>query len=597
MGVPKIEIENYKNQKLPSPAPSTSSPHLWGRKKVGGILRRGVVSILLLSIALLFLEAIFWITVWASPVGPTIGRQGMVATGHPLATAASLEVLKKGGNAVDAAVVAAFTLAVVEPHASGLGGKSFIMIRKAKTGKVISIDASTVAPGLATLNRYSGDKTGRLEGWKSSAVPGMLAGLSLALERHGTISLSEALEPAIHYAREGFPVDPFLAQAIRMRFKLISRNPATAAIFAPHGRPLREGERLVQKDLAVSLRKIAQKGPSVFYQGELADAIEAGMVNGGGLVRKSDLAHYKVLEREVLSGSYRDYEIYTHGPPTAGLTLLEVLNILEGYDLGRAGFRSARAISLVAQAMKQAYADREVYIGDPDFVRVPVDRLVSKEYAREVRAKIDQFLKTGLTSFPLKRLSFTDPPWHESTTHISVVDKEGNLVAVTQTLYSFFGSGVVIPGTGILMNNDMANFDITRGGPNVLEPGKRPRNSFAPVIVLKDGTPFLVMGSPGAKRIVAAMAQTLVNAIDHGMNIQKAISAPRIFAYYGRELEVELPLEPSVRLELVRMGYLVREKKDLDFRLGGVQAVLVDRKTGFYYGGADPRRYGSAAGY
>lgn len=548
-----------------------------------------------LFMALLPLDGLGKAQAWASPMGPAIGRQGMVATGHPLATAVGMEVLKKGGNAVDAGVAAAFTLAVVEPHASGLGGKAFILIRLAKTGQVTSIDASTVAPAMGTLDKYARDEAGRLEGLKSAAVPGFLAGLSLALERYGTLSLAEVLGPAIRYAEEGFLVDPILARIIKARFRLISGIPATAAIFAPGGVPLKEGERLVQRDLAESLRKISRGGPPVFYTGELAQAIEDGMIAGGGLVRKGDLASYRAREREVLSGTYRGHEVFTTGPPSAGATLLEVLNILEGYELRSFGFRSARSVFLLAEALKLAYADREAYIGDPDFGKVPVERLTSKGYAERLRARID--LRAGLMKPPLEGLTLAEAPWQGSTTHLSVVDKEGNLVAITQTLHAFLGSGAVIPGTGILMNNDMSSFDYVKGRPNTLEPRKRPRNSFAPTIILNRGKPYLALGTPGAKRIVAAMAQTLVNVLDYGMDIQRAIAAPRIFAYYGRELEVELPLEPGVRSELAKRGYWLREKKTLDFYLGGVQAVLVDRKVGLYYGGADPRRAGTALGY
>ena len=552
----------------------------------------------------LFVISIFLLTIGITPSGaqtgkPVEGKTGMVASAHPLSSKIGLEILKKGGNAVDAAVATAFGLGVAEPNASGLGGGGFILIYLARTKEVITLDYREMAPLKASPDMYRLTPQGKVVddeitvGHKAVAVPGTLAGLTLALSTYGTMSLKEIMAPAIQLAEEGYPVSKTLNGLMKENYDKISKFPAAAQIYLKDGLPYEIGDKIYLKDLAKTYRLIADKGPDVFYKGEIAEAIEKEMKGSGkGLIAREDLAAYRPVFRTPVRGSYRGYEIISMFPPSSGGThVIQLLNILEGYDLAGLGHNTPASLHLMAEAMKRVFADRSKYMGDPDFVQVPVKGLTSKKYAEELRKGIS--LEKGAEKLPPG-----NPVPYESggTSHLSVVDKDGNLVALTQTINYFFGSGVLVPGTGILLNNEMDDFVPKPGALNSIEPRKRPLSSMSPTLVLKDGKPLLSIGSPGATRIISALAQILVNIIDHRMNIQEAIEAARIHCMTG-EIFMESRIPKDVQQALINKGHKVTVRQDFDLYFGGAQGVMIDPKTGALYGGADPRRDGFAIGY
>lgn len=511
-------------------------------------------------------------------------RNGMVASAQPLASAAGLEILMAGGNAVDAAVASAFALGVVEPNATGIGGEGMMVIYLADRKLTIAIDYRSMAP-LADMSKV---KFGN-EGHVSVAVPGTVAGLCMALEKYGTMSLAQVMAPAIRYARNGFIVSETLAQTIKDRFDPISKNEALLAILAPEGLPLETGQILRNPDLARTLEKIAAGGPDVFYKGEIAEAIAADMAKHGGYITKADLAAYRAIEREPVRGTYRGYEIVSAPPPVGGLSVIEILNILENFDLAAEAPLSPRTIHLMAEAMKRGFADNAAFIGDPAFANIPVAGLLDKQYARTRAQEIDPDKVTP-------KVNAGTPPEHPSTTHLSVVDRHGNMVALTQTLSGFWGACVAVPGTGIILNNEMQNW--SSRGPNAYAPGKRMRTTIAPTIIAKDGKPFVTMGTPGAGRIISTMVILTVNLLDHRMGVQQAIEAPR---FYARDTEKDLSIEARIpeetRKALIAKGYSLKTYPEFDLFFGGAQAILVDPDTGIMHGGADPRRDGAVFGF
>ncbi len=530
---------------------------------------------------------------------PAEGTKGMVASAHPLASQVGLEILKKGGNAVDAAVATAFALGVVEPNASGLGGGGFILFYHAKSKKLEAIDYREVAPMKATPDMYKMSPDGKTVldkastvGHRACAVPGTLAGLEWALRRWGTMKLKDVLAPAIKIAEEGFTVSPTLHGMMKNYYEKLIRFPETAKIFLKEGMPYEVGDRLRLPELARTYRLIAEKGSEVFYRGEIAEAIVKEIKAGGGILTKEDLAEYKPTLREPVRGSYRGYEILSMPSPSSGGThILQMLNILEGYDMVKLGHNTPASIHILAEVMKRVFADRARYSGDADFVRIPTQGLLSKEYAAEVRKAIGED-KVGVQVAPGNPYSFQSG----GTTHSSYVDQEGNIVSLTQTINLFFASGVTIPGYGILMNDEMDDFVPIPGKPNSIAPRKRPISSMSPSIVLKDGKPFLSLGSPGSTRIITALPQILMNVIDYGMDLQQAINAPRIHCISGAIL-MESRIPPSVQEALKAKGHRVTVKGAMDLYFGGAQAVMLDPRTGKLYGAADPRRDGFAIGY
>jgi gamma-glutamyltranspeptidase/glutathione hydrolase len=538
---------------------------------------------------------------------PVKALNGMVVSSDSLATQVGVEILKKGGNAVDAAVAVGFALAVTYPQAGNIGGGGFMVIRMAN-GETVTIDSREKAPMKASENMFL-DENGNFVPEKSQVghlsvgVPGSVAGLLLALEKYGTMSRREVLEPAIELAEKGFIVNEGLANAFKNAFEHFKKFPSTMRYFSKNGQPYSAGDRLVQKDLAKVLKLIRDKGRDGFYKGKVADLIVEEMKRGGGLITYEDLENYQPVLRKPVVGNYRGYEIISMGPPSSGgVCLIELLNILENFDLKKYGFGSSYTIHYLVEAMKRVYADRAEYLGDPDFVQIPLDKLLSKEYAKELASEIDTFYATP-SSRIIRSVSPTSEGVH--TTHYSVVDRWGNVVAVTTTINSYFGSMVVVDGAGFFLNNEMDDFSAKPGAPNQfgllgskansIQPGKRMLSSMTPTIVLKNGKPFLVLGSPGGSTIITSVLQVILNVVDFGMNIQEVVDSPRIHhQWYPDQIFFErrgLPRDVIENLE--RRGHKLVERVGYQ---GEVQAILID-ENGVKYGAVDPRGYGLAMGY
>ncbi len=530
---------------------------------------------------------------------PVVAQNGMVASQHPLATQAGLDILKQGGNAVDAAVAVGFALAVVLPRAGNLGGGGFMLVYDASEKSAKAINYRETAPAAAQRDMYLDNDGTVNQEWlnshyKSAGVPGTVYGLNMALEKYGSMSLEQVIQPAIRLARDGFPVTQNLATVLRALDVRLKKWPETARIFfGPDGSDYEMGEILVQEDLAKSLELIAANGPEAFYMGEIAERIADDMAANDGIITRQDLAMYKAYETDVVSGSYGEYSIASMPPPSSGgVHLLQMLNILEGFDLKFSGPNSAVTIHLMAEAMKRAYADRSKYLGDPLFWNVPVERILSKKYARSLRDSISiDEMRPSEKIKPGNPLGFES----EETTHFSVVDSEGNAVSNTYTLNFSFGSGVVVKGTGILLNNEMSDFAAKPGSPdaygliggeaNAILPGKRPLSSMTPTIVFKDGKPFLVTGSPGGSLIITSVLQVVLNVLAHDMNVAEASHAPRIHhQWYPDILYVEKSLGYDTRRLLETMGYEVRIRN----AMGSTQSIMI--VDGYLYGASDPRR-------
>ncbi|HEY9706781.1 MAG TPA: gamma-glutamyltransferase, partial [Oculatellaceae cyanobacterium] len=508
--------------------------------------RRRVVVCFLLSLMLVIGSAHAQDSAIYSPKDifhPVTSKNGMVASQERYATKAGLDVLKEGGNAVDAAVTVGFTLAVTLPEAGNLGGGGFMLMHLAKNHQTLAIDYREKAPKAATRDMFlnangEADPNKSRYSYLAVGVPGTVAGLTMALEKYGTISLQRALKPAIELAEKGFPVDEDLHTSLIAVQQRMQASPASMAIFyKPGGVPYEVGDILVQKDLAKSLRLIAKEGIKAFYQGAIAQAIVADMQANGGLITKEDLAAYQPVTRKPIRGTYRGYELYSMPPPSSGgVHLVQMLNLLEGFPIRELGHNTAQTIHLMVESMKLAYADRSMFLGDPDFVTVPVAGLTSKNYANELRRKINVNQAT-----PSQKIAPGNPnQFSESndTTHYSVMDKYGNIVSNTYTLNFPYGTSLTAAGTGILLNNEMDDFSAKPGVPNAfglvggesnaIEPEKRMLSSMTPTIVMKDGKPYLVTGSPGGSRIITTVLQVVLNVIDHKMNIAAATNAIRV---------------------------------------------------------------------
>jgi gamma-glutamyltranspeptidase/glutathione hydrolase len=510
--------------------------------------------------------------------------KGMVASAHPLASQAGVEILKAGGNAVDAAVAAAFAVGVAEPNSNGIGGEGMMVIYLFKSRKSVAIDYRSAAPATAAF-----PKGVPPSGHAAAAIPGTVAGLSLALEKYGTMPLARVLEPAIKIASDGFAVSPTLDGIILDQIEALSQEESLAKVFCPDGLPLEPGDTLRNPDLAASLRKIAAGGRDVFYRGELAEAIAAEMRARGGFITKDDLAGYRAVEREPVSGAYRGYRLISAPPPVGGLAVVEIMQILDRFDLRRHAPLAPARIHLMAEAMKRGMADWRAFVADPDFVAVPVAGLLSKRYAKARAAEIDPE-RIG------EKIAPGDPARGQSpsTTSLSVVDQDGNMVALTQTISDFFGAKVMVAGTGIILNNEMGNFSAQ--GVNALAPGKRMRTTIAPTIIVKGKKPFAAIGTPGAARILTTMPLLISNLIDYKMGIQQAIEMPRFFPS-DKDLTIEPRLPEDTVAALAKMGYTIKTRAAFDLFFGGAQGILIDPKTKLRIGGADPRRDGAVLGY
>ena len=533
-----------------------------------------------------------------------IGTQGMVAAAHPLAAQVGVDILKAGGNAIDAAVAVGFSLSMLEPNASGLGGGGLMLIRLADSGKVIFMDFRERAPAAASPDMFELDEDGNVKpdargfdpmvhGGRSIAVPGEVAGLLMALEKYGSMTREQVIQPAIDYAENGVQVSTVLANIIAENYEVLSTFPASSAIYLSDGFPKVAGETIVNPDLANSFRTIIEQGADGFYSGPIAQSIVDAVQADGGLITMQDMATYEVSFREPVTGTYRGYEIVSASPPSSGgAHVIELLNIMENYDLRKIGFNSAGSIHIWAEAMKLMYADRAVYMGDSDFTDVPLKALTSKQYARTRMASIDPDSAAELQT--------AGDPWPSesgSTTHFSVVDSAGNMVACTKTINHFFASGLTAPGTGIILNDQMADFDKRPGQANSVEGGKKPLSSMTPTLLFKDGKPFASLGSPGGKRIITTVAVLISDLVDFDMDIQTAIDAPRVNNYEDGPLKIESRIPLDVQNALRGKGHTLEIKKAYDLYFGGAQGVVIDPETGVLHGGADPRRDGQAVGF
>ncbi len=527
-----------------------------------------------------------------------IAESGVVAAAHPLASEAGLEMLKKGGNAVDAAVATGFALAVVEPFASGLGGEGVMIVYLAEEDKIIAIDYKGVAPGNVPIpEEYDSERYGPT----APCVPGTPAGLAYALEKYGTMSLAEVLQPAIRYAREGFEVGPLLFELLAVRNEHM--NDAAREVFLPEdGAPPLVGENLYQEDLANTLEMMAEFGVESFYWGETGQLIAQYMEENDGYMSYEDLIRYKPIEREPVVGEYRGYTVVSSPPPVSGLVVINMLNILEGFDLN-AIYEDDQTdyYHLLAEAFKIAYADYYDYIIDPAFGTTPVAELTSKEYAAQRRALIDMEeaqtgWEGGLGDIDIMGGLVEDAVAvsHGSTTHFVAGDSQGNIVSTTHTISLFMGSQHVVPGTGVLMNNTLGLFNDDPDDIGRIEPGKRTRSMLVPTMVLDGDAPFLALGTPGATRIPSTLVMTLINIIDHDMGLQEAIEANRMTCLRAW-MHIEGRVEDAVVQGLEDRGHPVRVRPDFDEYFGGVQALMW--WEGMYRAGADPRREGAAAGY
>ncbi|QFS62141.1 gamma-glutamyltransferase [Pantoea dispersa] len=539
---------------------------------------------------------------------PVKAQHGMVASVDAMATRVGVDILKQGGNAVDAAIAVGFALAVTHPQAGNLGGGGFMLLRTA-AGRTTAIDFREMAPARASRDMFL-DKQGNADSKLSltshlaSGTPGTVAGFALAAQKYGTLPLSTLLAPAIKLARDGIIVNDALADDLATYGKenLINHDNSRAIFYKADGQPYQKGDRLVQKNLAYSLQLIAQQGPDAFYKGKIADEITAEMAQHGGLIGKADLAAYRAVERKPVSGSYRGYEVFSMPPPSSGgIHIVQILNILENFDLAKWGFGSADAMQVMAEAEKYAYADRSEYLGDPDFVKVPQQALTSKAYAKTLAQQID--VNKARPSADIKPGKLA-PYESNQTTHFSVVDKDGNAVAVTYTLNTYFGSGVVAGNSGILMNNEMDDFSAKPGTPNVyglvggeanaIQPAKRPLSSMSPTIVAKDGKTWLVTGSPGGSRIITTVLQMVVNSIDFGMNVAEATNAPRFHhQWLPDQLRVEKGFSPDTLRLLEAKGQHVKVLP----AMGSTQSIMIG-PDGMRYGASDPRSVDDlSAGY
>ena len=560
------------------------------------------------SIILCIASLIVFSQSYSASRDPVRAKKGMVVAADPIAANVGLRILKEGGNAVDAAVAVGFALAVTYPGAGNIGGGGFMVTRFAD-GTVKSLDYRETAPAAARRDMYLGKDGNFLEqkstrGHLACGVPGSVAGMMYAQRRYGKLTRAQVLKPAIDLADKGFHLHYRLAEDLERMIPDFSAYRSSIRTFSKNGKPYAEGELFRQKDLAATLKRIRDKGRDGFYTGETAKLIVAEMKRGGGLITSKDLEDYASIIREPVRETYRGYEIISSGPPSSGgVALVQMLNILEGYNLEEYGWNSSKAVHRMAEAMRRVYADRAEFLGDPDFVKIPVAWLTSKKYAEQCRASIDTALAT-----PSDQISHgvQPPPEKDHTTHYSVVDRFGNCVSVTTTLNDAYGSKVVVTGAGFLLNDEMDDFSAKEGVPNeyglvgsianAIAPNKRMLSSMTPTIVLKEGKPFMVIGTPGGSTIMTTVLQVIVNVIDFKMTIQEAVDAPRIHHQWLPDhlMYEQRALSQDALDNLRAMGYSLRMRENTT---GLAEGILFDRKRGLLLGATDPRGYGEAVGY
>ncbi|HUP44283.1 MAG TPA: gamma-glutamyltransferase [Thermoanaerobaculia bacterium] len=564
-------------------------------------MRRSLVLLLFASIPL-----------HAASQAPVRAPRGMVASVDRIASQVGVDVMKKGGNAVDAAIAVGFALAVTWPGAGNLGGGGFMLVRKAD-GAAEAIDYRERAPLAATRTMYLDEKGEVVDGlstrtYKAVGVPGTVAGMALAHKRHGKLKWADLVEPARKLAADGFLVSHHLAQTLAHESsqKRLNRWPESRRIFLRNGKLYEEGERFAQPELAATLARI-QKNPRDFYEGETARILAADMRKNEGLITLEDLKRYEATVREPVRGTYRGYQILSMPPPSSGgIALIGMLHMLEPLDLKALGWGSAHYIHNVVEVQRRAFADRASHLGDTDFVTVPVEGLLSRQYAMQRRRDIDPY-----RAMPSVTVKAGTPHEPTETTHFSIIDAEGNVVSNTYTINDLYGAGMTVPGLGFLLNDEMDDFTsrpgvantwgLIQGDANAIQPRKRPLSSMTPTIVAKDGKFAFAIGSPGGPSIINTVLHVIVNVVDFGMDIQQAIESPRFHHQWLPDhiFWEEYGISPDTRAALVHMGHLFRDRPgfgDLP-TIGDAQGVAVDPATGVRLGGSDPRRGGAAFGY
>lgn len=538
---------------------------------------------------------------------PVYSKNGMVVSASTLASKIGVEILKKGGNAIDAAVATGFALAVTYPAAGNIGGGGFMVIHLAN-GKNTTLDFREMAP-LKSHKRMFLDSSDNFlpdlsqKSWLASGVPGTVAGLIYALEKYGTMDLKDIIEPAIHLANNGFYLDYRLTNYINSANEEFKINVASRNIFTNDGEKLVVGQLFKQIDLSKTLEIIRDKGVESFYSGEIAEKIVAESDKNGGIFSIADFINYKVIEREPIAGNYKGYEILSMPPPSSGgICLLEALNTLEHFSFTKAEWGSSKYIHTLVEILKQVYSDRTEHMGDADFYPVPVTYLISKEYSELIKNRITDIAKPASEFLPA---GIPKQREKEETTHFSIVDKFGNAVSTTYTLNGSFGNKIVVDGLGFLLNNEMDDFSAKPGAPNMfgllgseansIQPQKRMLSSMTPTIVLKDGKPLLVVGSPGGSTIITSVLQVILNVLEFKMNVYDAINAPHIHhQLFPDQIDFEpFGMSDDVKLNLISKGHKIGNERSL----GRVEAIFIDQINKCFFGTSDPRGYGKAIGY
>ncbi|MFK9092539.1 gamma-glutamyltransferase [Bacillus salipaludis] len=539
-----------------------------------------------------------------------VGKDGMVATAHPFASEIGAEVLRKGGNAIDASVAIQFALNVVEPMMSGIGGGGFMMVYDGKTKETTIINSRERAPQGATPDMFLDEKGNpipfaiRSTGGKAVGVPGTLKGLETALEKWGTRPMEELIGPAIKLADKGFPIDSVLAGAIEDNKETLSKT-AAMNVFLPNGEPLQEGDKLVQKDLAKTFKLIRAKGPDAFYNGPIAEELASTVQKFGGAMTIEDLKKYDVTVDKPIWGDYHGYQIASMPPPSSGgVFLLQMLKILDGFDLSQYDVKAWEKYHLLAETMHLAYADRAAYAGDPEFVKVPLTGLLHPDYINERQKLISldrvnpnpqsgdpwKYESTQANYQPTKQPNDQIPG---ETTHFTVTDRWGNVVSYTTTIEQVFGTGIMVPGYGFMLNNELTDFDAIPGGANEVQPNKRPLSSMTPTIVFKDGEPVLTVGSPGGTTIITSVLQTILHTIEYDMELKQAVEEPRIYTNNRNSYRFEAGIPTDVLTRLNSMGHKFGGEPTT---IGNVQSILIDQQNNTFKGVADSSRNGAAIG-
>lgn len=581
-------------------------------------MKRFVNRTLIVLLALLFTIGTFPLTSLAKKYDPDYGTDnnvaeangGMVASAHPIASEIGAEVLRTNGNAIDAAIAMQFALNVTEPMMSGIGGGGFMMVYDAETGETTIINSRERAPQGATPDMFLNENgtpipfQERVRHGNSVGVPGTLLGMEVALEKWGTRPMQQLIGPSVKLADKGFPIDSVLANAIETNKEKLMQS-AAKDVFFPNGEALKEGDILIQKDLANTLKKIRSHGSDVFYNGEIADAIAETVQEFGGSMVKNDLSNYDVTVDEPIWGTYQGYDIASMPPPSSGgVFLLQMLGILDGFDLSQYDIKSWEKYHLLAETMHLAYADRAAYAGDPEFVEVPLNGLLHPDYIDERRSliEIDTVNENPKAGDPwvyeslMPSYDQTEQPTDREdgeTTHFTVADKYGNVVSYTTTIEQVFGSGIMVPGYGIILNNELTDFDAVPGGANEVQPNKRPLSSMTPTIVFDDGKPVLTVGSPGGTTIITSVLQTIINAIEYEMDLKDALEEPRIYTNNLSSYRYEAGIPSSVIKQLNDMGHGFGPSSTT---IGNVNSILIDYETGIYTGVSDTNRNGAAIG-